>query len=107
MLAPAASSEFDAAVREEPLVLRATYWGGERDRRFHIEADGLRIATQALDGEQPGEFIERDYALPAQLLAGKNRIRIRFQPESGFTAGPIFGCRILATGATIAAATAR
>jgi hypothetical protein len=98
--------EFDAAVREEPLVLRATYWGGERDRHFHIEVDGARIATQALEGERPGEFIERDYALPAQLLAGKSRIRIRFQPEPGFTAGPIFGCRILAAGATIAAAAA-
>ena len=98
--------EFDAAVREEPLVLRATYWGGERDRRFHIEADGLQIATQALDGEQPGEFIERDYALPAQSLAGKSRIRIRFQPESGYTAGPIFGCRILAAGPRVGAAAA-
>jgi hypothetical protein len=23
-------------------------------------------------------------------------VRIRFQPESGHTAGPVFGCRILA-----------
>ena len=56
--------EFDAAVREEPLVLRATYWGGERDRVFHILVDGERIATQRLQGEHPGEFIERDYVLP-------------------------------------------
>ena len=76
--------EFDAAVREEPLVLRATYWGGERDRHFHIEVDGLRIATQRLQGEQPGEFIERDYALPMDRLAGKSRVRIRFLPETGF-----------------------
>ena len=53
--------EFDAAVRDEPLVLRATYWGGERDRVFHIEVDGRRIATQRLQGEHPGEFIECDY----------------------------------------------
>ena len=86
--------EFDAAVREEPLVLRATYWGGERDRLFHIEVDGLRIATQPLEGERPGEFIERDYALPVGLPAGK-QVRIRFQPEPGHTAGPIFGCRII------------
>ena len=77
-------------------MLRATYWGGERDRLFHIEVDGLRIATQALEGERPGEFIERDYALPMDRLAGKSRVRIRFLPETGFTAGPIFGCRILA-----------
>jgi hypothetical protein len=88
--------EFDAAVREEPLLLRATYWGGERDRLFHVEADGQRIATQRLHGEQPGVFIDRDYVLPAQLLRGRQSVRIRFQPESGHTAGPVFGCRILA-----------
>jgi DUF1680 family protein len=89
--------EFDAAVRQEPLLLRATYWGGERDRVFHIEVDGRRIATQRLQGEHPGEFIERDYFLPLDLVQGKDRIRIRFQPETGHTAGPVFGCRVLAT----------
>ena len=88
--------EFDAAVRDEPLVLSATYWGGERDRLFHVEVDGRRIATQRLHGEFPGEFIAREYALPRELLRGKERVRIRFQPESGHTAGPVFGCRILA-----------
>ena len=88
--------EFDAAVRDEPLVLRATYWGGERDRVFHIEVDGRRIATQRLQGEHPGEFIERDYALPLEQVRGRKTVRIRFQPEAGHTAGPVFGCRILA-----------
>lgn len=88
--------EFDAAIRDEPLVLQATYWGGERDRLFHIEVDGLRIATQRLHGEHAGEFIEREYALPTDRLAGKRQVRVRFQPQTGHTAGPIFGCRILA-----------
>jgi DUF1680 family protein len=89
--------EFDAAVRDETLVLRATYWGGERDRLFHIEVDGRRIATQRLHGEHPGTFIERDYPLPLDLVQGKDRVRIRFQPETGHTAGPVFGCRVMAT----------
>jgi hypothetical protein len=88
--------EFDATVRDEPLVLRATYWGGERDRVFHVEVDGKRIATQRLQGERPGEFIERDYALPLELVRGRKTVRIRFQPETGHTAGPVFGCRVLA-----------
>jgi DUF1680 family protein len=87
--------EFDAAVRDEPLVLRATYWGGERDRLFYIEVDGERIATERLQGEHPGEFIERDYALPARLISGKAKVRIRIEPAAGHTAGPLFGCRIL------------
>ena len=88
--------EFDAAVRAEPLILRATYWGGERDRVFHVEVDGVRIATERLHGEHPGEFIERDYALPLEQVQGRKTVRIRFQPETGYTAGPVFGCRILA-----------
>jgi len=87
--------EFDAAVRDEALVLRTMYWGGERDRIFHILVEGERIATQRLQGENPGEFIERDYALPKPLIRGKDRVRVRFEPEPGYTAGPVFGCRIL------------
>jgi hypothetical protein len=87
--------EFDAAVRDEPLILRATYWGGERDRVFHVLVDGERIATVRLQGEHPGEFIERDYPIPPDLLRGKSHVRVRFAPEPGHTAGPIFGCRLL------------
>jgi DUF1680 family protein len=88
--------EFNAAVRPGPLVLRATYWGGERDRAFHVLVDGERIASEQLLGESPGAFIERDYALPARLVGDKAQVRVRFQPETGFTAGPVFGCHILA-----------
>lgn len=90
--------EFDASVRDEPLVLRATYWGGERDRLFHIRVDGALIATVRLQGENPGEFIDRDYPIPPDVLTGKSRVRVRFEPEPGRTAGPVFGCRILASG---------
>ena len=98
--------EFDAAVRDQPLVLRATYWGGERDRRFDIEVEGRRIASERLDGERAGEFIERDYPLPTELLTGKSRIRIRIQPQPGFTAGPLFGCRILSVAPPVATSAA-
>lgn len=88
--------EFDAAVRDEPLVLRATYWGGERDRRFHVVVEGVRIATVHLEGEQAGAFIDRDYPIPPELARGKGHVRVRFDPEPGYTAGPVFGCRVLA-----------
>ena len=43
----------------------------------------------------PGSSSKGNTSLPAELLAGKQRVRVRFQPEPGHTAGPIFGCRIL------------
>jgi hypothetical protein len=79
----------------EPLVLRATYSGDDRRRLFQILVNGQPIATQALEAEQRGAFIDRDYPIPAALTDGKDSLDIRFEPEPGHTAGPVFGCRLL------------
>ncbi len=86
--------EFSMKVADEPLILRATYWGAERKRTFYILIDGKRIAAETLDAEKPGEFIDRDYPIPAELIKGKTAVVVRFEPEPGQTAGPVFGCRI-------------
>lgn len=86
---------FDMASADGPLVLQATYWGGERDRHFHIEVEGERIATQRLHSNANGRFIDVDYPIPERLTAGRERIRVRFVPETGRTAGPAFGVRLL------------
>jgi hypothetical protein len=86
--------EFTMKVREEPLTLRATYWGAERKRTFHILIDGRRFASETLSAEKPGEFIDRDYPIPPELIEGKTSVAVRFEPEPGETAGPVFGCRI-------------
>ncbi|HEX8406121.1 MAG TPA: DUF6805 domain-containing protein, partial [Duganella sp.] len=77
------------------LVLQATYWGEERNRDFHISIDGERVARVKLDGKHPGEFIDRDYPLPERLTGGKrSTVLVRFEPEPGHTAGPVFGVRL-------------
>lgn len=81
-------------VRPGPLVLQASYWGDERRRKFHILVDGTRIATQELQADHPGEFFDVDYAIPEALTRGKQSVLIRFDPEPGVTAGPVFGVRI-------------
>ena len=87
--------------------------GGKHDRPFVPDASNEKLfccpdrrgvrapgdgpgTSQRLHGEHPGEFIEREYPLPPELVHGKDRVRIRFQPQAGYTAGPVFGCRILA-----------
>ncbi|HEX3950630.1 MAG TPA: glycoside hydrolase family 127 protein [Steroidobacteraceae bacterium] len=82
-----------------PLTLQATYWGEERDRRFTILADGVALASEQLNGGGPSEFFERDYAIPQALTQDKSVLRIRFEPERGFSAGPAFGLRLYAAGA--------
>jgi hypothetical protein len=82
--------------RPGPLILRATYWGQERDRRFTILVDGAIVAGEQLSGAGPSEFIERDYSIPATLTNEKAVLRIRFEPAMGFSAGPVFGLRLYA-----------
>jgi hypothetical protein len=86
--------EFKANVVDEPLTLKATFWGEERKRLFHILVDGIKIADETLGYNKLGEWVERDYAIPLELLKGKTSVTIRFEPEPGSTAGPVFGCLI-------------
>ena len=84
---------FRMKVRPGPLILQATYWADERLRLFHILVDGKRIASQTLKPDKP-VFFDVDYPIPEELTRGKQAIEIRFEPEPGNTAGPVFGCRL-------------
>ena len=84
--------DFTMKVKEAPLLLQATYWGGERDRSFDILVDGVKLATQTLnDKEQPGKFYDVTYPLPEALTKGKKSVRVRFVPHDRSSAGPVFG----------------
>ncbi|HWA92241.1 MAG TPA: glycoside hydrolase family 127 protein [Rhizomicrobium sp.] len=87
--------ELDMKTGMGSLSLSAVYSGDDKRRLFHILVDGERIATQALEAEDRGGFIERVYPIPPSLAAGKSRLRIRIEPEPGHSAGPIFGLRLL------------
>ncbi|MYM24914.1 glycoside hydrolase family 127 protein [Duganella sp. FT135W] len=77
-----------------PLMLQASYWGEERNRDFYISIDGERIAHVKLDGSNPGVFIDQQYAVPERLTSGKSSVVVRFDPEPGHTAGPVFGVQL-------------
>ncbi|WP_010545294.1 beta-L-arabinofuranosidase domain-containing protein [Sphingomonas elodea] len=84
--------DFKMKVKDGPLLLQATYWGGERERSFDILVDGVKIATQTLnDKEQPGKFYDVTYPLPEALTKGKRSVRVRFVPHDRSSAGPVFG----------------
>jgi uncharacterized protein len=86
--------ECDLKTRPGPLILQATYWGEERDRQFSILVDGMVIATERLDGSGPSDFVEREYPLPPALTKNRATLRVRFEPATGFSAGPAFGLRL-------------
>lgn len=87
--------EWTAKVRPGPLILQATYWGEERGKLFDILVDGIRIATEKLEGERPGEFFSIDYPIPEDLTRGKANVVVRVQPSNDRSrAAPVFGMRI-------------
>ncbi len=83
-----------AGEEDKPLVLQVTYWGGENNRDFAIEIDGVSFAKQLLQNTNPNEWLEIEYPIPFELTKGKKKITIRFQPKNGKTAGPVFGIRL-------------
>lgn len=81
---------------DRPVELVSSYWGSETGRRtFDILVDGVKLATQSLQNDKPGEFFDVTYAIPEELTRGKTKITIRFQPQAGNTAGGFYGLRII------------
>ncbi|WP_116364969.1 glycoside hydrolase family 127 protein [Parahaliea mediterranea] len=92
--------EFDLPVVAGPLVFQATYWGGERRRKFRILLDGQELARQELQAPQPGEFVTLSYPVEEHFTRDKAQVRVRFEPIGRHTAGPVFGVRLLRPEAT-------
>lgn len=88
---------FDLKVSpDEAVSLVCTYWGGETGpRTFDILADGVRIATQSLQSDRPGQFFDVTYPIPVELTRGKDKITVRFQARPGNTAGGLYGLRVI------------
>ena len=76
--------------------LVVTYWGSDAgNRRFDISIDGVHLAEQTLENDQPGQFFEVTYPIPADLTRGKSQVTIRFQAKPGAIAGGVFGARLV------------
>lgn len=86
--------EFTMKVKPGPLLLQATYWGGERQRSFDILIDNVKLATQNLDNDTPDKFMDVDYPIPEALTKGKRQVKVRFLPHDRSSAGPVFGVRL-------------
>jgi DUF1680 family protein len=76
--------------------LRVTYWGSDSDNRiFAILVDGVKIADQQLENNQPDKFYDEIYQIPADLVKGKNTVTVKFQANPGAYAGGVFGLKVM------------
>jgi uncharacterized protein len=88
--------EFDMKVDSSvPNILLCSYIGDDRNRGFDLLVDGVKIATQELNGGTTGRFFDVEYSIPPELIANKANVVVRVQGHPNKTAGRVFGCRTL------------
>ncbi|HEY4287504.1 MAG TPA: beta-L-arabinofuranosidase domain-containing protein [Puia sp.] len=73
--------------------LLCSYWGDDhRGRIFDIQVDGQTIATQNLASFKQSKFYELSYAVPQELVKGKQTVRVKFVAHGPHTSvGPVSG----------------
>ena len=78
-----------------PNRLMLTYIGDDKDRKFDILVDGVKIAFVVWNGGTTGRFYDLEYTIPDELIADKNKITIKVDACYANTAGRVFGCRTI------------
>jgi DUF1680 family protein len=83
----------------QSLTLIVTYAGDERaNRTFDILVDGAKLASQAVDRRSPERnvgFFDVEYPLSAEMVKGKTKITVRFQPTGGNELAAVYGIRVV------------
>lgn len=89
---------FDLAVAEEgaqSLVVTCRTAARIRKPVFRILVDGEKIADCAVEETSPAKFVDLHFPLPPELLAGKQKVTVRFETGDSGEIGPVFGLRIV------------
>lgn len=82
------------AARSNALVV--TYHAdSRRPRSFDILVDGQPLAQERFEIASDDRFVDREYALPATVLSGKQKVTVRFQATSGNDIAAVFGLRVV------------
>jgi len=82
----------DASLKSSLLL---TYIGDDKDRKFDILVDGVKIATEEWKGGKTGKFYDVEYKIPTELISNKTKITVRIEANYGKTAGRVFAVRII------------
>lgn len=76
--------------------LMLTFWGSDSGHlQFDVLIDGKVMTNITVTDEKPGAFYNRFFAIPDEMVLGKENVRISFIPTPGNRAGIIYGLRTL------------
>jgi hypothetical protein len=86
--------EWDMAVRaDEPMTLRALYWGEDVNKDFEILVDGRSLAIERRKASPVREFVAREYPVPPAWTRGRRQVRVRVLTHD--SDATIYECRML------------
>ena len=79
------------------LNLMVRYWGNEKGKRnFDIYLDDQKLATEDIAGKWGVHgFRDIEYPIPAAMIKGKVKVRVKFQALPGNTAGAVYYVRLV------------
>jgi DUF1680 family protein len=83
---------------DHPMALVATYHSGERRRgsgTFRILVDGEPLAEERVEPSRPARFVDVQYAIPAERVAGKEKVTVRFEAGPGSEISGLYGLRVI------------
>jgi len=85
--------------KETGLSLMVRYWGAERgNKQFDIYIDDVKLVSESIGGKwRKNEFQNVEYAIPDNLVKGKESIRVKFQTLPDNSSGGIYYVRLLRT----------
>jgi len=91
---------FDLPVEPaHPMTLIVTYTNDEQQRRtFDILVEGRKVGEQTIERRSPEKdvrFFDVEYALPADVVAGKRKVNVRFVATDGNATGAVLGLRVV------------
>jgi len=89
---------FDMPVENSRRTALWVTYGGDRWRKSTVDilVDGKKIGDHLEEHVSPDrekQFVDVQYAIPAELLTGKSKVTVRFQATDGNAIGGIFGVR--------------
>jgi uncharacterized protein len=91
---------FDLPVEAgHPMSLMVTFSNDARRKgSFDVLVDGKKVGEQSIERRSPEQevsFFEVEYALPPELIAGKQKVTVRFEASAGNDIPGVFGIRIV------------
>jgi DUF1680 family protein len=90
---------FDLPVEAgQPMALVVTYFSMEQPGgapTFEILVDGRHLANQPVVERMPPRFFDVEYALPAEVVTGKQKITVRFEGTNNNVIATVFGVRTI------------